>query len=167
MITDGISMIASKIINHQDAIALLSIDKATFVSLKLEREARVRRMRFEEARRAVSPGITQKYQSYIIEGDAVVFYLWIENNHFARGVITSDRFQIHMYKNISKLSKHFHFIGENSKIPTTFVYILGDSASHAGTDESVMEISAAALDIGGNMCMPTLIYEQSLCLAYK
>jgi hypothetical protein len=124
MLTDIISEIADALVDHRDAIALLSIDKKTLVALKTQRESRLRRMRFDQARNAVAPLVKRKYESYVIEAGAVVYCIWIDIKHFARCVLTHDLFSMRIIKDVTTLTLHPN-IREN--MPNAYFYICGKS----------------------------------------
>jgi hypothetical protein len=122
--TDVISEIADKLVDHRDAIALLSIDKTTLVALKAQRASRLGRMHFEQARTAVAPLVKRKYESYVVEAGAVVYCIWIDGKHFARCVLSHDLFSMRIIKDVTTLTLHPN-IREN--MPNAYFYICGKS----------------------------------------
>jgi hypothetical protein len=130
---------------HADALNLLSMDRYTYESCKTERDRRLRRLRFEEMRSRVTPGIARKYASFLVE-IGCVFFFWIDKKHLCRGVITPTHVYLTTYRNVKfirsmALRNFFHLYSECGTITEV------NLETHVSSDEQD--------SCGGCMCIPS------------
>ena len=160
--SDIISMIASFVPCHDDAMNLLSIDRCTSRALCAERSSRLRRMRFEHARKRVAPGVARKYASCMDErivptdGDVVVCY-WIGSRHLCRVVFTPTDVFARTLRDVVELRPH------EAPVPfgrPVFWYVFAKEGIDVEFSLETHATNTSTGHAGGNFSMPYGVYMQ-------
>jgi hypothetical protein len=165
MFIDLVAEVASRITDHASAIALMSIDKMTHAALRPTREARHRRMRFDNARRAIGLDLARKYKSYSVTngGGAIVFSSWIDGKHFLRGVLSSTTFNICIIKNVTVFRPdydpvlHDHFLRDHL---LCMCLVKGESVTDVHFDMCTHETITSSRHRETFLCVPRGAYSK-------
>lgn len=157
-----ISMIASFVPCHDDAMKLLSIDRCTRRALCAERSSRQRRARFEHARTRVAPGVARKHASCMDErifstDSGVVACYWIDGRHLCRVVITPTNVFAWTLRDVLELRPHEAPVSFGRPV---FCYVFANEGIDAEFSLETHAMDTSAGHAGGNFNVPYDVYMQ-------